>query len=90
MNATVDGQGLDMMVPMIPESNKADTKAGFRIQVLTAIKSTPTYEKMKTIIHQLARNARTVKVSLGGRGGKHGVLPLVIGDGEYLKETEKE
>ena len=73
VNVTVEGQGLDVMIPTIPKPNKADIKAGFKIQVLTAIKGTPTYEKMKTIIHQLARNARTVKVSFGG--GSTGCLP---------------
>ena len=66
VNVTVEGQGLDVMIPTIPKPNKADIKAGFKIQVLTVIKGKPTYEKMKTAIHQLARNARTVKVSFGG------------------------
>ena len=88
MNVTVDGHGLDIMIPTIPKPNKADIKAGFKFQFLTALKGKPTYEKMKEIIRELARNALTIKVSFGG--GKHGVLALVIGDDEFLKETEKE
>ena len=87
VNVTVDGHGLDTMIPTIPKPNKEDIKAGFRFKILTAISGRPTYEKMKEIVRQLARNALTVKVSFGG--GKHGVLALVIGDNEFLKETAK-
>ena len=72
VNVTVEGQGLDVMIPTIPTPNKADIKAGFKIQVLAAIKGKPTYKKMKKIVRQLARNALAAKVSFGG--GKHGVL----------------
>ena len=75
-----------MMISTIPKPNKVDIKAGFKIQVLTVIKGKPTYEKMKTAIHQLARNARTFKVSLGG---EHGVLALVIDQDEFFDETGK-
>ena len=70
VNVTVEGQGLDMIIPTIPKPNKADIKAGFKTQVLTAIKGKSTYEKMKTTIYQLVRNARTVKVFF--RGGARG------------------
>ena len=88
VNVTVDGHGLDTMIPTIPRPNKEDIKAGFRFKILTAIAGRPTYEKMKEIVRQLARNALTVKVSFGG--GKHGVLALVIGDDKFLKETQHE
>ena len=87
VNVTVDGYGLDVLIPTIPKPVKADIKAGFKIQVLTEIKGRPTYEKMKTLVHELARNALTVKVSFGG--GKHGVLALVLGDDAFFEETEK-
>ena len=65
MNVTVDGQGLNIVIPTIPRPNKEDIKAGFRFKVLTIIKGKPTYEKMKEIVRQLASNALTVKVSFG-------------------------
>ena len=88
VNVTVDDHGLDIVIPTISRPNKADTMAGFKFQVLTVIKNKPTYEKMKEIASQLARNALTVKVSSGG--SKHGVLALVIGDDKFLKETQHE
>ena len=88
MNVTVDGHGLDIMIPMIPKPNKADIKAGFKFEVLTVLKGKPTYEKMKEIVRQLARNSLTVKVSFGG--GKHGVLAVVLGHVDYLKETQEQ
>ena len=87
VNVTVEGTGLDCMIPVIPRADKADIKAGFKFAVLTEIKGKPTYEQMKEITRQMARNALTVKVSFGG--GKHGLLALVIGDDEFLKETTK-
>ena len=71
VNVTVDGHGLDIMIPTIPKPNKADIKAGFKFQVLTEVKGKPTYEKMKEMVRELARNALTITVSFGG--GKHGV-----------------
>ena len=88
MSVTFDGQGLDIMIPTIPRPNKEDIKAGFSFKVLTAIKGKPTYEKMKEIVRQLARNVLIVKVSFGG--DKHGVLVLVIGDDDFLRETGKD
>ena len=73
VNVTVDGYGLDVLIPTIPKPVKADIKAGFKIQVLTEIKGRPTYEKMKSLVHELARNALTAKVSFGG--GSTGCLP---------------
>ena len=87
VNVTVEGTGLDCMIPVIPRADKSDIKAGFKFAVLTEIKGKPTYEQMKEITRQMARNALTVKVSFGG--GKHGLLALVIGDDEFLKETTK-
>ena len=69
VNVTVDGQGLDIMIPTILKPNKADITAGFKFKVLTVIKCKPTYKKTKEIVRKLARNALTVKVSFGG--GKH-------------------
>ena len=88
VNVTVDGHGLDIMIPTIPKPDKADIKAGFKFLVLAEVKGKPTYEKMKEIIRELARNALTIKVLF--EGGKHGVLALVIGDDEFLQETENE
>ena len=55
VNVTVDGYGLDVLIPTIPKPVKADIKAGFKIQVLTEIKGRPTYEKMKTLVHEFIR-----------------------------------
>ena len=87
VNVTVEGMGLDCMIPVIPRADKSDIKAGFKFAVLTEIKGKPTYEQMKEITRQMARNALTVKVSFGG--GKHRILALVIGDDEFLKETTR-
>ena len=87
-NVTVNGQGLDIMIPTIPRPNKEDIKAGFIFKVLTIIKGKPTYEKVKEIVLKLSKNALTVKVSFGD--DKHGVLALLIGDDEFLKETGKD
>ena len=87
VNVMVDSHGLDVLIPTIPKPVKTDIKAGFKIPVLTEISGRPTYEKMKTLVHELARNALTVKVSFGG--GKHGVLALVLGDDDFFEETEK-
>ena len=46
VNATVNGQDLDIIIPTITRPNKEDIKVGFRFKVLTAIKGKPTYEKM--------------------------------------------
>ena len=48
MNGTVKGQGLVVMIPTVPKPNKAEIKAGCKIQVLTIFKGKPTYEKIKT------------------------------------------
>ena len=87
VNVTVDGTGLDTMIPVIPKANKTDIKAGFKFAVLAEIKGRPTFEKMKVATRELARNALTVKVSFGG--GKKGVLALVIGDAAFLKEAKQ-
>ena len=49
VNVTVEGTGLDCMIPVIPGADKADIKACFKFAVLTEIKVKPTYEQMKEI-----------------------------------------
>ena len=70
---------------VIAKVNNTDIKAGFKFAVLAEIKGRSTFEKMKVVKGELAKNDLTAKVSFGG--GKKGVLALVIGDSAFLKEA---
>ena len=87
INVQLDGAALDTFIPKIPKANHAAIKEKFKYQVLTPLEGEPTYEQMKEIKRQLARNALTSKVSFGG--GKHGCLPLVIGGTMFTQETQQ-
>ena len=87
INVQLDGAALDTFIPKIPKANNAAIKEKFKYQVLTPLEGEPTYEQMKEIKRQLARNALTSKVSFGG--GKHGCLPLVIGGTLFTQETQQ-
>ena len=67
VNVTVAGAGLDTYIPTIPEVKQSDIKSKFKVQVLTPIEGRPTYDKMRTMILEMARNALVVQVPFGGR-----------------------
>ena len=87
INVQLDDAALDTFIPKIPMANNAAIKEKFKYQVLTPLEGEPTYEQMKEIRRQLARNALTSKVTFGG--GKHGCLPLVIGGTLFTQETQQ-
>ena len=87
INVQLDGTALDTFIPKIPKADHAAIKEKFKYEVLTPLEGEPTYEQMKEVKRQLARNALTSKVAFGG--GKHGCLPLVIGGALFTQETGK-
>ena len=87
MNVQLNGTALDTFIPKIPKADHAAIKEKFKYEVLTPLEDEPTYEQMKEVKLQLARNALTSEVLFGG--GKHRCLPLVIGGALFTQETQK-
>ena len=85
VNVTVAGAGLDTYIPTIPEVKQSDIKSKFKVQVLTPIEGRPTYEKMRTMILEMARNALAIQVPFGG--GKRGCLGITYSGAKFLAEA---
>ena len=65
ISVKVDGAGLNAFVPVIPEVCAEDIKELFKVKYLTKLEREPTFNWIKMIECELARNALAVECSFG-------------------------